>query len=125
MDEKLSRMKQYLEENVARCTQARAQLMADDRGDEADFQAIQAIQGNVYGIFSTILNVAVEQNPGDPQGVEGFFQKKLEEIPGNWANAHQKAEERGDDVAAHLERLKLDTAEDVGRTFREIWRAEG
>lgn len=122
MDEKLSRVKQYLEENVARCTQARTELLADDRGDEADFQAIQA---NIYGIFCTILNVAVEQNPGDPQGVEGFFQKKLEEIPGNWANAHQKAEERGDAVAAHLERLKLDTAEDVGCTFREIWRAEG
>ncbi len=122
MDEKLSRMKEYLEECVARCTQARTELLADDRGDEANFQAIQA---NIYGIFSTILNVAVEQNLGDPQGVEGFFQKKLEEIPGNWANAYQKAEERGDDVAAHLERLKLDTAEEVGRTFREIWRAEG
>lgn len=122
MDEKLSRMKQYLEENVARCTQARTELLADDRGDEADFQAIQA---NIYEIFSTILNVAVEQNPGDPQGAEGFFREKLEEIPGNWANAYQKAEERGDDVAAHLERLKLNTAKEVGRTFREIWRAEG
>ena len=59
MDQKLSRMKEYLEEQVAQCAQARAQLMADYRGDEANFQAIQ---GNVYGIFSTILKVAVEQN---------------------------------------------------------------
>ena len=61
MDQKLSRMKEYLEEQVAQCAQARAQLMADHRGDE---------------------------------------------------------------IAAHLERLKLEAAEDVGCTFRAIWGAK-
>lgn len=121
MDQKLSRMKEYLEERVAQCAQARAQLMADDRGDEANFQAIQ---GNVYGIFSTILNVAVEQNPDDLQGVEAFFLKKLEEIPAHWVEAREKAVARGDEIAAHLERLKLEAAEDVGCTFRAIWGAK-
>ena len=114
MDQKLSRMKEYLEEQVAQCAQARAQLMADYRGDEANFQAIQ---GNVYGIFSTILKVAVEQ-------VEGFFLKKLEEIPAHWVEAREKAAARGDEVTAHLERLKLEAAEDVGCTFRAIWGAK-
>ena len=121
MDQKLSRMKEYLEEQVARCAQARAQLMADHRGDEANFQAIQ---GNVYGIFSTILKVAVEQNPDNSQGVEGFFLKKLEEIPAHWVEAREKAAARGDEIAAHLERLKLEAAEDVGCTFRAIWGAK-
>ena len=121
MDQKLSRMKEYLEEQAARCAQARAQLMADDRGDEANFQAIQ---GNVYGVFSTILKVAVEQNPDNPQGVEGFFLKKLEEIPAHWVEAREKAAARGDEIAAHLERLKLEAAEDVGCTFRAIWGAK-
>ena len=121
MDQKLSRMKEYLEEHVAQCAQARAQLMADHRGDEANFQAIQ---GNVYGIFSTILKVAVEQNPDNPQGVEGFFLKKLEEIPAHWVEAREKATTRGDEIAAHLERLKLEAAEDVGCTFRAIWGAK-
>lgn len=121
MDQKLSRMKEYLEERVAQCAQARAQLMADDRGDEANFQAIQ---GNVYGIFSTILKVAVEQNPDNPQEVEGFFLQKLEEIPAHWAEAREKAAARGDEIAAHLERLKLEAAEDVGCTFRAIWGAK-
>lgn len=121
MDQKLSRMKEYLEQRVAQCAQARAQLMADHRGDEANFQAIQ---GNVYGIFSTILKVAVEQNPDNPQGVEGFFLKKLEEIPAHWVEAREKAAARGDEIAAHLERLKLEAAEDVGCTFRAIWGAK-
>lgn len=121
MDEKLSRMKEYLEERVTRCAQARAQLMADDRGDEANFQAIQ---GNVYGIFSTILNVAVEQNLGNLQGVEAFFLKKLEEIPAHWVEAREKATARGDEMAAHLERLKLEVVEDIGCTFRSIWGAK-
>ena len=121
MDQKLSRMKEYLEEQAAQCAQARAQLMADHRGDEANFQAIQ---GNVYGIFSTILKVAVEQNPDNPQGVEGFFLKKLEEIPAHWVEAREKATTRGDEIAAHLERLKLEAAEDVSCTFRAIWGAK-
>lgn len=121
MDQKLSRMKEYLEQRVAQCAQARAQLMADDRGDEANFQAIQS---NVYGIFSTILKVAVEQNPDNPQGVEAFFLKKLEEVPAHWVEAREKASARGDEIAAHLERLKLEAAEDVGCTFRAIWGAK-
>lgn len=121
MDQKLSRMKEYLEEHVAQCAQARAQLMADDRGDEANFQAIQ---GNVYGIFSTVLKVAVEENPDNPQGVEDFFLKKLEEIPAHWVEAREKAVAQGDEIAAHLERLKLEAAEDVGCTFRAIWGAK-
>ena len=121
MDQKLSRMKEYLEKHVAQCAQARAKLMADDRGDEANFQAIQ---GNVYGIFSTILKVAVEQNPDNPQGVEAFFLKKLEEIPAHWVEAREKAAARGDEIAAHLERLKLEAVEDVGCTFRAIWGAK-
>lgn len=121
MDQKLSCMKEYLEEHVAQCAQVRAQLMADDRGDEANFQAIQ---GNVYGIFSTVLKVAVEQNPDNPQGVEGFFLQKLEEIPAHWVEAREKAAARGDEIAAHLERLKLEAAEDVGCTFRAIWGAK-
>lgn len=121
MEQKLSRMKGYLEEGVAQCAQARARLMAEDRGDEANFQAIQ---GNVYGIFSTVFKVAVEQNPDDLQRVEEFFLKKLEEIPAHWVEAREKAEARGDEVAAHLERLKLAAAEDVGCTFRAIWGAK-
>lgn len=121
MDQKLSRMKEYLEQRVAQCAQARAQLMADDRGDEANFQAIQS---NVYGIFSIILKVAVEQNPDNSQGVEGFFLQKLEEIPAHWVEAREKATARGDEITAHLERLKLEAAEDVGCTFRAIWGAK-
>lgn len=36
----------------------------------------------------------------------------------------EKAAARGDEIAAHLERLKLEAAEDVGCTFRAIWGAK-
>ena len=50
--------------------------------------------------------------------------KKLEEIPAHWVEAREKATTRGDEIAAHLERLKLEAAEDVSCTFRAIWGAK-
>ena len=102
---------EFLTEQAALCRERSASLTADDRRDEAVFEKIK---GNVYDIFTAVLNSA--QNHPDPMA---FFRLQLNAIPANWETALEKARSHGDDAKAHTELLKLDAV----RIIRE--RLEG
>jgi len=97
----------FLTERSAHCAQRAAALTADDRRDEAVFEKIS---GNVYDIFTAVLNTA--RNQPDPMD---FFRRQLAAIPANWEAALEKARAHGDEAKAHTELLKLEAV----RAIRE------
>ena len=106
-------MTAYFDRQIAACKDRQAALASDSRTDEANFEKIRA---NVFDIFRTILSVA--QKMADPKA---FFLKKLEEIPANWVSAKKAALAHGDDAAAHIETIKLDTKDAIRAEFLRIW----
>lgn len=106
-------MNDYFVRQIAVCKDRQAALVSDDRTDEANFEKIRA---NVYDIFRTILSVA--QKMADPKA---FFLKKLEEIPANWVSAKKAALSHGDEAAAHIETIKLETKDAIRAEFLRIW----
>lgn len=107
-------MNEYFAQQIAACNARQAALFTDGRADEAAFEKIRA---NVFDIFRTILSVA-QKTAGDPKG---FFLKKLDEIPANWASAREKALAHGDENAAHIETIKLETKDTIRAEFLRIW----
>jgi len=97
----------FLTERSAHCAQRAAAPTADDRRDEAVFEKIS---GNVYDIFTAVLNTA--RNQPDPMD---FFRRQLAAIPANWEAALEKARAHGDEAKAHTELLKLEAV----RAIRE------
>ena len=61
---------QFLNEQAAACKERAAALTADDRRDEAVFEKIR---GNVFEIFSAVLNTA--KNQPEPMV---FFRRQLD-----------------------------------------------
>ena len=66
MDGKLSALNGYFEEQIRLCAERREALLADERGDEANFEKVRS---NVFDIFRTVLSVAERQGKGDPEAV--------------------------------------------------------
>ncbi len=118
MTERLERLNEYFDRQIALCMQRHAEKAADDRSDEADFEKIKA---NIYDIFRTVLSVAVREGKDDPDAVRRFFESKTEQIPSGWAAAHEKARLHNDTARMQTERIKLDAAEDIRKAFAEIW----
>ena len=106
----------WLTEQIDCCARQRASLLADQRQDEANFEKIRE---NIYDVFRTVWNVA-ERTHADPEQRNLFFLQKLDEIPGSWQNAYDKASAHGDETRMHLEKLKLDAA----RAIRERYLQE-
>lgn len=98
---------QFLNEQAAACKERAAALTADDRRDEAVFEKIR---GNVFEIFSAVLNTAKSQ----PEPMV-FFRRQLDAIPANWEAALEKAKAHGNEAKAHTELLKLEAV----RVIRE------
>lgn len=118
MESKLNFFNNWLEEEIAACTKQQQLLAADNRGDEAVFEKIKI---NVYDIFHTILSVGVKTQNGNPDAVKRFFLTKADEIPANWADSYQKAKEHGDTEKMQIERIKLDTIEQIKTKFLAVW----
>lgn len=118
MNEAIKRMNAYFAAQTARCAQREKALLADDRGDEANFEKIQA---NVYDIFRTILSVAQQESGGDEAAARRFFAAKLKTIPANWYAAYTQAESHGDAVRAQIERVKLDALREIEAQFAAEW----
>lgn len=78
IEQKVSKLNSYFEEQIAMCDQRNKELLADDRTDEATFEKVKA---NVYDIFRTILSVAVKSSKGDPDAVRRFFVQKPSKFP--------------------------------------------
>ena len=96
-----------MNEQAEACKARADALTADNRQDEAVFEKIR---GNVFEIFTAVLNAARKQS--DPAD---FFRRQLTAIPANWEAALEKAEAYGDEAKAHTERIKLDAV----RAIRE------
>lgn len=118
MEQKVSKLNRYFDEQITMCGQRERELSADDRRDEATFEKIRA---NVYDIFRTILSVAVKTCKGDPEAAGQFFVRKTEQIPANWAAAYEQARQHDDAVKTQIERVKLDTIEEIKQVFAQIW----
>lgn len=118
IEQKMSKLNSYFEEQIAMCDQRNKELIADDRTDEANFEKVKA---NVYDIFRTILSVAVKTSKGDPDAVRHFFVQKTEQIPSSWVTAYEKAKQHNDAVKMRLEQIKLDTIGEIKENFAKIW----
>ena len=62
IEQKVSKLNDYFEVQIALCGQRNKELLADERMDEATFEMVKA---NVYDIFRAILSVAVKTCKGD------------------------------------------------------------
>lgn len=100
-------LEKFLNKQAEACKARAAALTADNRQDEAVFEKIR---GNVFEIFTAVLNAARKQ----PEPM-AFFRRQLTAIPSNWEAALEKAENHGDEAKAHTERIKLDAV----RVIRE------
>ena len=78
IENRVSKMNSYFDEQIAACVQQGKALAADDRADEAAFEKVRA---NVLDIFRTILSVAVKMGKGDPEKVKEFFILKRRRSP--------------------------------------------
>ncbi|MBQ8831776.1 MAG: hypothetical protein IJ017_09265 [Oscillospiraceae bacterium] len=101
----------FLEMSAARCKEQASALSEDGREDEAVFAKIKL---NVYDIFKAVFNTLGE---GDK------FLAKLSDIPVGWQVSLEKAEAHGDTGKAHIERIKLETAEEIKTRFQQILEA--
>ena len=118
MEQKVSKLNGYFNDQIAVCDRRNKELLADARVDEASFEKVKA---NVYDIFRTILSVAVKTGKGDPGAVQRFFIQKAEQIPSNWAVSYEKAKEHHDAVKIQIEQIKLDTIQEIRENFAKIW----
>ena len=118
MEQKVSKLNHYFEEQIAMCGRRNKELLIDERTDEADFEKVKA---NVYDIFRTILSVAVKTGKGDSNAVRRFFVQKSEQIPSSWETAYDNAKQHNDAVKMRLEQIKLDTINEIKENFAKIW----
>lgn len=118
MEQKISKLNLYFEEQIALCQQCSRSLMDDDRADEA---VLEKIRANVYDIFRTILAVAVKNGGGDAETVRKFFLQRAEGIPANWAASYEKARQQDDGVRMRIEQIKLDTIDEIKAAFARVW----
>lgn len=118
MEQKVSKLNRYFEEQIAMCARRSKELLAKERTDEAAFEKVRA---NVYDIFRTILSVAVKTGGDDPDAVRRFFVGKTEQIPSGWVAAYRKAKEHDDGGRMCLEQIKLDTIGEIRVNFAKIW----
>lgn len=107
----------FFDEQIALCKQREAAFAADSRADEANFEKIRA---NVYGIFKTVLGVAVSAPRTDGEA-RLFFEDRLEKIPLSWHTAYEKAKQHNEVAKMTVERIKLDAVEDIKRAFEKTW----
>lgn len=121
MEQKVSRLNSYFEQQILLCEQCNKKLLADDRTDEAVFEKIKA---NVYDIFRTVFSAVVKSGENDPEAVRRFFVLKTEQIPSNWLAAYDKAKQYDDAAKMRIEQIKLDTASEIKEMFLEIWEGE-
>lgn len=121
IEDKILKLNNYFDRQIALCEQCNQELLADDRADEAAFEKIKA---NVYDIFRTVLSAAVKSHGDDAEAVKRFFLLRIEQIPSNWAAACRKAMEHDDAVKMQIEQIKLDTVSEIRKTFETVWEEE-
>lgn len=106
----------WLTDKAAACEARRAALAADGRGDEAKFERIRV---NVYDLFRTAAQ-AIHRAQPDEAAAWRMFAQRLDDIPAAWQRSLDVAREHGDAEKAHIERVKLEAAEDIRRGYAAL-----
>ena len=118
MNEQQRKFESYLDERIAACKRRGRLLAEDGRMDEGNFEKIRA---NVYEIFKTILSAAERVCGRDDFARRKFFLQKAEQIPTSWTASYERAEQNGDVEKMHIERIKLDTIQEIKNMCMQIW----
>ncbi len=121
MKERVARVNKYFDQQIEQCNQRIQILQADERRDEANLEKVRA---NVYDIFRTILSVATKTCKDDADATKRFFVAKTEQIPANWAASYEQAQKHEDAVKMQIERIKLDTVQEIRQRFAQEWEEE-
>lgn len=119
MNEQQRKFASWLEEQAAACKQRGRLLAEDDRTDEGNFEKIRA---NVYEIFKAVLSAAGKVCGEDNAAKRRFFLEKAEQIPASWAASCENAKQNDDVEKMHIERIKLDTIQEIKAMCAQIWR---
>ena len=118
MNQKIEKFTAYFDAAIACCAEQEKQLLADDRKDEAVFEKIRA---NVYNIFRSILDVAVQTCGEDLEKIRDFFLKRVELIPASWHASHETAKQHNDTAKVQIEEIKLAVVQEIRAEFTKIW----
>ena len=118
MEEQQQKFESYLDGQIAACKQRSRLLAEDNRMDEGNFEKICA---NVYEIFKTVLSVAERVCGKDDLAKRRFFLQKAEQIPTSWTTSYEEAKQHGDVKKMHIERIKLDTIQEIKDMYMQIW----
>lgn len=108
----------YFDERIAACQAAVAALSADNRADEAVFEKIRM---NMYNIFRSVYNAGAQVCGDDQCKRLDFLLNRLEKIASDWQAAYDNACKHGDTERMHIEQLKLETVEEIRKSFLK-WR---
>ena len=108
----------FFNQRIFGCYEKQRQLENEDCNDEANFEKIKA---NVYDIFKTILSAAMKQHGDDSLKVQEFFIEKMGQISSDWAASYEKAEQNDDTQKMCIEKIKMNTAQDVSEDILQIW----
>ena len=118
MKRKIENMTAYLDAAMARCAEQEKKLIADERKDEAVFEKIRA---NVYNIFRSVLDVAVQNCGEDADKIRDFFMKRIELIPASWNASYEAARQHDDTAKMQIEEIKLAVVREIRAEFTKIW----
>ena len=106
----------WLAQRAAACEERRAALAAEGRRDESTFERIRY---NVYDLFRTTAGALHRAEP-DEREAWWLFERRLKDIPSTWQRSHDLAELHGDDAKAHIERIKLEAADEIRRRYEAL-----
>ena len=106
----------WLAQRAEECEGRRASLAAEGRTDESTFERIRY---NVYDLFRTTVSALHRAEPVE-KDAWWLFERRLKDIPSTWQRSHDLAELHGDTEKAHIERIKLDAAEDIRRFYAQL-----
>lgn len=113
------------------CMRAIKELNADNRRDEADLEKVRL---SVYSIFETVLGamekkVVTGSNLGkklsEEDQAKAFYTEylsSLKNIPANWKDKQDKAEEKGMTEQQVIEEIKLATVNEIQEYFLGLYR---
>ncbi len=108
----------FFEQRIAECNEKQRELQEENCSDEANFEKIKA---NVYDIFKTALSVGKKQYGDDSLKVKEFLMEKLGQISSDWAASYEKAEQNDDTRKMCIEKIKMNTAQDIRENILQIW----
>ncbi len=117
MKQKIEQFTAYFDTQIANCAEQEKRLLADGRKDEATFAKIRA---NIYGIFCSILGVAVNHCGENAEALRAFFLQRVEHIPASWRTSYETAKQHNDVVKMQIETTKLAVVQEITTTFTEI-----